>query len=298
MLLFARSDLYAERSRRPGLTRIVASLFQVTVVALVFSVASGHTFSSYYIFYGSLALAIVTISLLRWGHTLVTGWLLASAGYPRRTLLVGSGRHLDQVAHALADSPHGGIEPVGYVSLTPRPDNGLRSLGELAELPEILAEHRVQEVIIADPDFPQAQAVELVDVCHRRGVEVHVAPSTMEILDRSAPNSCPASRCRCSRSAAGVRGRRLRDQADVRRDRRDAAAARALAAADGDRARGQADLARAGALPLGAAGHGRRAVRLPQVPHDARGRRARAGGARGAQRDSTARCSRSATTRA
>src|SRR6185436_20756387 len=77
-------------------------------------------------------------------------------------------------------------EPVGYVSLTPRPDNGLRSLGELAELPRILAEHRVQDVIIADPDFPQASAVELVDVCHRRGVEVHVAPSTMGILTQRA----------------------------------------------------------------------------------------------------------------
>ena len=37
-------------------------------------------------------------------------------------------------------------------------------------------------MIIADPDFPQEQAVELVDLCHRRGVTVHVAPSTMEIL--------------------------------------------------------------------------------------------------------------------
>ncbi|MGN6190456.1 MAG: sugar transferase [Conexibacter sp.] len=186
VLLFARSDLYAERSRRPGLTRIVGCLFQVTIVALVFSLASGHRFSSYYIFYGTLALAIVTISLLRWAHTHVTGWLLARAGYVRRTLLVGSGKQLDQVAHALADAPYGGIQPVGYVSLTPRPDNGLRSLGRLSELPEILAEHRVQDVIIADPDFPQDKAVELVDVCHRRGIEVHVAPSTMSILTQQA----------------------------------------------------------------------------------------------------------------
>jgi len=186
VLLFARSDLYAERSRRPGLTRIVTSLFQVTIVALIFSIASGHSFSSYYIFYGSLALGIVTISSLRWAHTRVTGWLLAAAGYSRRTLLVGSGRHLDQVAHALVGSPQSEIEPIGYVSLTPRPDNGLRSLGELADLPAILAEHRVQDVIIADPDFPQEQAVELVDVCHQRGVEVHVAPSTMGILTQRA----------------------------------------------------------------------------------------------------------------
>ena len=37
-------------------------------------------------------------------------------------------------------------------------------------------------MIIADPDFPQERGVELVDRCHQRGVTVHVAPSTMEIL--------------------------------------------------------------------------------------------------------------------
>ena len=37
-------------------------------------------------------------------------------------------------------------------------------------------------MIIADPAFPQQEAVELVDACHQRGVRVHVAPSTMEIL--------------------------------------------------------------------------------------------------------------------
>ena len=74
------------------------------------------------------------------------------------------------------------VDLVGYISLTPRPQNGLRSVGRLDQLNEILARERVQEVIIADPDFPQEKAVDLVDLCHQRGVTVHVAPSTMEIL--------------------------------------------------------------------------------------------------------------------
>jgi exopolysaccharide biosynthesis polyprenyl glycosylphosphotransferase len=185
-LLFARSELYADRPRRPGLTGIVSSLFQVTVVALVFALVSGYEFSSYYLFYATLAFAIVFVSTLRSMHTRVTGWMLSRAGYQRRALLVGSGEHIDQVAHALSSSPRGEIEPIGYISLTPRPDNGLRSLGTLADLPEVLGEQRVQEVIIADPDFPQEHAVELVDQCHQRGVEVHVAPSTMEILIQRA----------------------------------------------------------------------------------------------------------------
>ena len=46
----------------------------------------------------------------------------------------------------------------------------------------MLDETRVDEVIIADSDFPKDDAVELVDRCHQRGVTVRLAPSTMEIL--------------------------------------------------------------------------------------------------------------------
>ena len=46
----------------------------------------------------------------------------------------------------------------------------------------MLGTARIDEVIIADPDFPQDDAVELVDHCHQRGIRVRLAPSTMEIL--------------------------------------------------------------------------------------------------------------------
>jgi exopolysaccharide biosynthesis polyprenyl glycosylphosphotransferase len=182
VLMFARVDLYADRPRRPGLPKIVTALMQSTVLALVFALANGNHFSSYYIFYGSLCFGILYISVLREAYTRATGWLLERAGYRRRALLVGSGKHIDAVAHALAGRARTNVDLVGYISLTPRPDNGLRSLGQLDELPAILARERVDEVIIADPDFPQERALDVVDRCHQRGVTVQVAPSTMEIL--------------------------------------------------------------------------------------------------------------------
>jgi exopolysaccharide biosynthesis polyprenyl glycosylphosphotransferase len=185
-LLFARSGLYAERSQRPGLSRIVGSLFEVAVVALLFAVVSGEHFSSFYIFYGSLAFALFYISSLRYLYERVTGALLRAAGYQRRAVLVGTGKHIHDVAHALADAPRSPIEVVGFVSPEPLPSNGMpaapRRLGALDSLQRTIAEQRVDEVIIADPDFPQERAVELVDQCHRRGVRVRIAPSTMEIL--------------------------------------------------------------------------------------------------------------------
>src|ERR1700722_2197444 len=64
-LLFANSGLYSERAQRPGLPRIVGSLFEVAVVALIFAVISGEHFSSFYLFYGSLAFAVFYVSSLR-----------------------------------------------------------------------------------------------------------------------------------------------------------------------------------------------------------------------------------------
>jgi exopolysaccharide biosynthesis polyprenyl glycosylphosphotransferase len=180
ILLFARSDLYAERASRPGLARIIGSLFQVALVTLVYAVAEGHDFSSYYIFYGSLFFACLYVTTFREAFERVTGAILRAGGYHRRAVLVGSGPHIEAVAHALKAGPHPEIEPVGFVSLTPRPENGLKNLGPLPRLEEHFDE--IDEVLIADPDFPQEQAVDLVDRCHRHGIRVRVAPSTMEIL--------------------------------------------------------------------------------------------------------------------
>src|SRR3954462_14892329 len=182
-LLFARSGLYAERAQRPGLTRIVASLFQTTLVALIFAVVNGEEFSSYYIFYGTLFFAVAYVSTARFAYEQLTGRLLRTAGYQRRAILVGTGEQIEAVAHALsASGGHSPVSVIGFVSLTPRPDNGLRSLGTLDEIGDVVGEHRADEVIIADPAFPQQKAVELVDTCHQRGVVVRIAPSTMEIL--------------------------------------------------------------------------------------------------------------------
>jgi exopolysaccharide biosynthesis polyprenyl glycosylphosphotransferase len=182
VLLFARSELYADRAERPGLTRIVACLFQVTLVALIYALVSGKEFSSYYIFYGSLFFGTLYVSSLRYAYEGLTGVLLRAAGYQRRAVLVGSGKQIEDVAHALDGGGHTPINVVGFVSLTPRPDNGLRSLGRFEDLPEILRGNRIDEVIIADPDFPEDRAVDLVDRCHAMGVRVRIAPSTMEIL--------------------------------------------------------------------------------------------------------------------
>jgi exopolysaccharide biosynthesis polyprenyl glycosylphosphotransferase len=177
LLLFARSGLYGDRSARPGFTRVVASLFQVGVILFVYALVEGIDFSSYYVFYGSLFFALFYVSSFRWAFDKVSGALLRAAGYHRRAVLVGRGEHIDAVAHALKDTE---VKPVGFIALEPRKENGLKDMGPFEKLERHF--DVVDEVLIADPDFPQDRAVELIDTCHRHGIKVRVAPTTMEIL--------------------------------------------------------------------------------------------------------------------
>jgi exopolysaccharide biosynthesis polyprenyl glycosylphosphotransferase len=179
LLLFARSGLYRERAQRPGSAKVIASLFQVTLVVLVYATIEGEQFQSYYIFYASLFFAVVYVSTLRWIFEGVSGAVLRAAGYRRRAVLVGSGANIQAVSLALRESRE--IEPYGFVARTPVAlMDGLRDFRSLEQLERHF--DSVDEVLIADPDFPQEEAVELVDRCHDHGVRVRVAPSTMEIL--------------------------------------------------------------------------------------------------------------------
>jgi exopolysaccharide biosynthesis polyprenyl glycosylphosphotransferase len=182
-LVFALSGLYGSREERPGLSAVLGGLFWVAVVSLAYALVNGLDFRSYYIFYGGFVFALVWVGGLRWLYEKLTDLVLAALGRSRRAILVGSGDQIEAVARALSRNGSATrYETLGYISLTPRPENGLRDLGGLDDLPRLLDEQDVQEVIIADPDFPQEEAFELVDSCNERGVAVRIAPTTMEIL--------------------------------------------------------------------------------------------------------------------
>ena len=83
---------------------MIASLFQVTLVVLIYAEIEGEPFQSYYIFYGSLFFALLYVSALRWGFERASGAVLRAAGYRRRAVLVGSGPNIQAVSHALRDS--------------------------------------------------------------------------------------------------------------------------------------------------------------------------------------------------
>ena len=182
-LLFARSGLYAERAQRPGLPKIVTSLFQITVVALLYAVVNGEQYPSYYIFYGTLFFAIIYVGCIRWGLREGHGRAAARRRLPPPRAAGRLRASTSRTSRTRSSTRCTRRSRWSASSRSPRgPTTACARSGGSRTSPRCSTRQRVQEVIIADPDFPQSQAVELVDQCHQRGVTVRIAPSTMEIL--------------------------------------------------------------------------------------------------------------------
>ena len=220
-LLFARSSLYAERAQRPGLPRIVSSLFQVTVVSLIFALVNGEKYSSYYIFYGTLVFA----DRLRLEHPLGVREGHGRAAARRGLPAPGGARRLGQAhrggpprarrrgararRHARLHLAH--PAPGQRAALARRDRGAARG----ARAPPGAGGHHRRPGL---PGGARGRARGPVPPARR-----HRARRAVDDGDPRAPGGVRPGRLRAALRAApaGVRRLRLRAQADVRLRRRD-----------------------------------------------------------------------------
>ena len=182
VLVFWQAGLYAERERRAGFGRVVASLVLIGVITMVFAVGTGHRFGTYGLAPTAVVLTSICIGLLRGSYDVVTGDLLKLAGIRRRAILVGNGDSLGRLRRTLGGS-RGGIDYDFAGAITASAGGaGLPVLGPLSALSAVLAEREVDELIVVDSDFDERELVEIVEQAHRRGVKVRVAPRATELL--------------------------------------------------------------------------------------------------------------------
>jgi len=182
VLVFWQAGLYAERERRAGFGRIVASLVLVAAITMIFALGTGHRFGTYGLAPTAVVLTSICIGLLRGSYDVVTGDLLKLAGIRRRAILVGRSDGLARLRRTLGAS-RGGIDYDFVGTITSSADGaGLPVLGQLPSLPAVLAAREVDELIVIDSDFSERELVEIVEQAHRRGVKVRVAPRATELL--------------------------------------------------------------------------------------------------------------------
>lgn len=179
-LVFWRAGLYAPRERRPGFGRVLSSLVLSALLVVAFAVGVGHEFSTYLLVPTAVLFIAVLVGIFRASYETATAELMRLAGVRRRALIVGEGAERERVRQALVSLGRG----IQYEVVASLGRDGPES--ELRELPRLLAARAVDEVIVADSGLSERDLLEIVDVAHRAGVKVRIAPKTTELLTERA----------------------------------------------------------------------------------------------------------------
>jgi exopolysaccharide biosynthesis polyprenyl glycosylphosphotransferase len=181
VMLFWQAGLYAPRERRAGPGRVVSSLILVALIVLAFGIGTGYHFTTSGLIPTATASAALVIVVLRAAYTSISLELLRVMGVRRRAILVGDGESLELLHHSLGSS-RAGIDYAFVGAVTQSEPQGLTVLGGLDELPVILEGTATDELILSEGDFDERRVLEMVEIAHRRGVKVRLAPSTTELL--------------------------------------------------------------------------------------------------------------------
>ncbi len=130
------------------------------------------------------AAALVLVTLGRWTLQGLRD-ILRSRGWAQdRALIVGTGEAAELVLQKILGSPFLGYRVLGLVNDDGTPERVLDVpvIGGVNDLPRLIEDQSVDEVIIALPDAPDDELVYLIGLCHRERVSIKIAPSVYDIL--------------------------------------------------------------------------------------------------------------------
>lgn len=105
----------------------------------------------------------------------------------RRVLIVGAGDAGTHIAREMRHNPQIGMDPLGFVDDDPAKQgtriHGIPVLGGRQDIPRLVEEHPVDQVVIAMPTAPGKVIREVLEMCEAVGVPARTMPGTYELLD-------------------------------------------------------------------------------------------------------------------
>ncbi len=134
----------------------------------------------------SWLLTIVLVMIGRLIHHVVQ-WRLQARGVGRdKVLIVGTGDTGSLVLEKVKGSPHLGYEVMGFVHKNGEtdPDDvlGVPVLGNADDLPRLIDERQIDEVIIALPEASDEEMLALISKCSKASLSIKVFPDVFQII--------------------------------------------------------------------------------------------------------------------
>jgi exopolysaccharide biosynthesis polyprenyl glycosylphosphotransferase len=170
ILVFWQAGLYQPRETREGAAHVVPSVFLVAALSLAFAIGTGQHFTTFGLYVVSAIFVAAMIGIFRGSYETLTGVVLRATGVRRKAMLVGDEAQRRHLRETLGAS-RGGIDYEFVGEISPGID-----------VERSLAEHTLDELVVADAGIEEERLLAIVEAAHRRGVKVRIAPRTTELL--------------------------------------------------------------------------------------------------------------------
>lgn len=132
-------------------------------------------------------LSIILIVFGRVLHKLVRSWLQDRGIGKDRLLLVGTGEMAQVILQRILWSPELGYDIIGIINGTEEKSFlGVPVLGVPEDLPHLIEQHAIDEVIIAIPEKGHRETVRVLDYCERGRVSIKIFPDVFQFVTNKA----------------------------------------------------------------------------------------------------------------
>lgn len=128
--------------------------------------------------------ALVLIPFGRWIHSRIQRWMQRRGKGTERVLIVGTGEVGRMILQKIQHTPGLGYEVVGFVDVNHTQSRvlGLPVFGTVDDLPRVIEQQGIAEVIIALPEASHQELVGIVALCEREKVSIRVFPDVFQIM--------------------------------------------------------------------------------------------------------------------
>ena len=193
LILYFFSRLYDVKRSMPRLDEFYR-IFAATSIGTVITIASTTflfkntalelDFPRAMVIYAWL-LTVVLVTAGRTLLVLVRNWLRRRGLWSDRLLIVGTGDVGRMILQKVRQMPRLGYQVVGFIDGDDPPVKeimGVPVLGGIDDIPELIKEHEIEEVIIGRPELAHQEVLAIISRCERGQVGIKIFPDLFQII--------------------------------------------------------------------------------------------------------------------
>jgi exopolysaccharide biosynthesis polyprenyl glycosylphosphotransferase len=183
------NELYKRRRGQPKFEEFVTLFKAITIGMLIAIALISFAFKNTLDYRRPMMifawlLSLILLSVGRALHIQLQRQLMRRGIGSSDVLLVGTGDVARRILQRMLHAPQLGYQPMGLVDVNSGPQMvlGVPVLGKAADLPHIIEDHGVEEVIICLPEASHRELIHIVSQCERERVSIRIYPDVFQIM--------------------------------------------------------------------------------------------------------------------